>query len=102
MKQNNNAVCYQCHNVLEIGHEEKILRHEGCSFCQTSLYCCRMCIFYDKNSYNECREPQAERIVDKEKANFCSYYKIRGGDSSDAATKNELFSAADALFKKKD
>ena len=82
MTQNSKVVCYQCHKSLEIEHEQRILRHEECSHCQVSLYCCRMCVFYDKNSYNECREPLAERIVDKEKANFCSYFKIRGGDSS--------------------
>ena len=102
MTENTKVVCYQCHKSLELENEQRILRHEECTFCQVSLYCCRMCVFYDRSSYNECREPLAERIVDKEKANFCSYFKIRGGDSSNSPTKNELFSAADALFKKKD
>ena len=61
-----------------------------------------MCVFYDKTCYNECKEPLAERILEKEKANFCSYFKLRGGDSVSGKTKDELFSAADALFKKKD
>tara|TARA_B100000927_G_C16451754_1_gene464112 strand:- start:785 stop:970 length:186 start_codon:yes stop_codon:yes gene_type:complete len=61
-----------------------------------------MCVFYDRTCYNECKEPLAERILEKEKANFCSYFKLNGGDTRPEKSKEDLFSAADALFKKKD
>jgi hypothetical protein len=57
-----------------------------------------MCAFYDTNSYNECREPAADRTLEKEKANFCDYYKL--GTSSDKNTeKEDALSKANALFK---
>jgi len=58
-----------------------------------------MCKFYDPKVYNECIEVNAERIVDKEKANFCDYFSLsaaaKAGPSSDELIKN-----AEALFKK--
>ncbi len=58
-----------------------------------------MCIFYDKHSYNECREPTAERLVDKEKANFCDFYKF-GNQNEQSQAKDDALAAANALFKK--
>jgi hypothetical protein len=59
-----------------------------------------MCQFYDPKAYNECRESSADRIVDKEKANFCDYFKIgSGGNEADKARQDALAKAA-ALFKK--
>ena len=91
--------CYACNNPLDIDSGSKILRHDECIHCQTELHCCKMCSFYDSKVYNECREPLAERIVDKEKANFCSYFKI-GNKEQSGPSKDDLISAADALFKK--
>ena len=92
--------CYKCNHTLDLTEGEKILRHEECGHCQASLYCCKMCVHYDTHSYNECREPLAERIVDKEKANFCSYFKISDQGAGQGKSKDDLLAAADALFKK--
>ena len=35
------------------------------------------CDFYDAGAYNQCREPQAERVLEKEKGNFCDYFRLR-------------------------
>jgi hypothetical protein len=59
-----------------------------------------MCQFYDPKAYNECRESSADRVVEKEKANFCDYFKIgSGGSDADKARQDALAKAA-ALFKK--
>lgn len=65
-----------------------------------SIRCCKMCQFYDPKAYNECREPNADRVVDKEKANFCDYYKIGGGGNDPEKERQELLAKAQALFKK--
>ncbi len=77
----------------------KILRTEECPYCSTSLHCCRMCSFYDSRVYNECRESNAERIVDKEKANFCDYFNLSDGTNK-SNSKEDLENLADSLFKK--
>jgi len=53
--------------------------------------------------HNDCQEPQAERVVDKERANFCEFFQRRktGAESSsvDAAAKaKEEF---ERLFRRK-
>tara|TARA_Y100001001_G_scaffold29527_1_gene24668 strand:- start:196 stop:372 length:177 start_codon:yes stop_codon:yes gene_type:complete len=58
-----------------------------------------MCHFYDPAAYNECREPAADRIVDKTKANFCDYYQLGSGDHSNN-NQSDALAAANALFKK--
>jgi hypothetical protein len=57
-----------------------------------------MCALYDKNSYNECKEPSADRIIEKEKANFCDFYKLGNHDSSES-NQNNLLNQANSLFK---
>lgn len=93
------SACYKCNTELEFSDAETISRNEECPKCYASLRSCNMCQFYDQNSYNECREPTADRIVDKEKANFCDHYKIHTGQKYED-TKSNALSAAEALFKK--
>jgi hypothetical protein len=32
---------------------------------------------YQIGSYNDCREPQGERVVEKGRSNFCDYFAFR-------------------------
>jgi hypothetical protein len=58
-----------------------------------------MCSFYDSKVYNECRESNAERIVDKEKSNFCDYFSLSDGRNNQIS-KDDLINQAASLFKK--
>jgi hypothetical protein len=91
--------CYNCQKKIPILGTFKIVRTEECPFCNRSLHSCKMCNFHDPKVYNECRETSAERITDKEKANFCDYFDLNTGMNSKEVKEN-LLSAADALFKK--
>lgn len=92
--------CHKCKKELKLTAESTIGRRDICEYCQTDLRCCFMCHFWDKNSYNECREPGAERIVDKEKANYCDYFKIRIPVATLEEQKRLQLEKAMALFKK--
>ena len=96
-QEESTVTCYKCKHemIYEVG--QKISRQEECGKCRVSLYCCKMCTFYDVNVYNECREPSADRIVEKESANFCDYFILTGGGSGNNDDKAK--SDADALFK---
>jgi hypothetical protein len=64
---------------------------------------CYNCHHFDENSYNQCLENQAERVVEKDKRNFCDFFRIR--DSSVPATaqtntKENVFRELDNLFKR--
>lgn len=75
-------------------------RQDSCPQCGKDTRVCKNCGFYDGNFNNECQENQADRVVDKEKANFCDYFKPGSGPGGQAATRDALKAAADALFKK--
>ena len=70
--------CFSCNKALY--SPEKPGRRDTCPGCGADLRVCRNCRFYDATAYNECREPVAERVVEKEKGNFCDYF-VFGGDS---------------------
>ena len=87
--------CGQALGPLEYG------RQDSCPKCGRDTRVCKGCVHYDRGSNNECREPQAERVVDKEKSNFCDYFRPRSGAGSGAQSRDAMKSAAEALFKKK-
>ena len=71
--------------------------------CRAELHVCLMCEFYDTSVAKSCRETVAEEVKDKQRANFCDYFRpndgaYRPGDQSAAdKAKAEL----DALFGRK-
>jgi hypothetical protein len=66
-------------------------RIERCRQCGADLHACKLCVEYDPRVADRCREPTAEEVRDKERANFCDHYQPRAGAYQPAAT-----SAADA------
>ncbi len=91
--------CYKCGTALEFAEDSILSRSEECPKCFANLRSCKMCHFYDINAYNECKEPTADRILDKEKANFCDHFRVGDGhDYNDV--KSDALSQANALFKK--
>ena len=71
------SVDIQCWNC---GSELKNLllpfsRYEECSTCNADLHVCIACKNYDPATSDSCREQRADFVLDKEKANFCDYFK---------------------------
>ncbi len=94
--------CYKCGTEVEVLQGGAVSRRDECSKCKADLHCCRNCKFYDLTAYNECREPEAERVVEKDKPNYCDYFEFKqtttGGTVVDK--KQEAFKALDDLFKR--
>ncbi len=67
--------CHACLNVLEI--KTPAGRTETCPFCGADLHCCLNCAHYHVGSYNDCREPQAERVIEKDRSNFCEFFVFK-------------------------
>ena len=51
-------------------------RQEECPHCRAQLHVCRMCVFFDAVAPQQCREPVADNVSDKQRANFCGYFQI--------------------------
>ena len=64
--------CHSCKKEVQI--EEKVGFRAECPNCDADLHVCLNCNFYDPSVYNECRETQADRVVVKDRANFCEYF----------------------------
>ena len=81
--------CFSCGK--ELGHiEGKPGRAEECPFCGADLRVCLNCRFYDEGASNECREPLAERVTEKDRANFCEYFEFRDPDEEGKRDKDAL------------
>ncbi|MBI2500153.1 MAG: hypothetical protein HYW02_01495 [Deltaproteobacteria bacterium] len=68
------ATCFSCGKEFIL--QEKVGRRDTCSGCDAEIHCCFNCEFYDEHAYNECREPLADRVLDKERANFCDFFQL--------------------------
>ena len=92
-------VCWNCGESPK-GLPRRITRFTRCPVCRVDLHVCRLCRHYDPAILGECRHDRADRVVDKESANFCTYFRPRIGahePTSDAATDSSR-AALDALF----
>lgn len=95
------ANCYKCGKELPNSFSVFISRSDTCPSCRADVRCCKLCQFYDPKSYNECKESNADRITDKEKANFCDYFKLNSLSTNDVEKqRQEMLAKAQALFKK--
>lgn len=92
--------CHHCGKTSESG--DRIGRNETCPYCGYDLHVCYNCLHYDPKAYNECQENQADRVLEKDKANFCDYFApsdhpMRAGENK---KQDEAKAKLDALFKK--
>lgn len=92
--------CHACQKAVAIA--PPVGRREACPFCGTDLHCCLNCVFYAPRAYNACREPQAERVLEKGRSNYCDFFAFgaaapgnREGPAADPAREKLA-----ALFRK--
>ncbi len=89
-------ICIHC--GAEESFSSTIPRHASCTSCHRDLRSCLHCQYFDERLANQCKESQAERVVEKEKANFCGYFvphgerlNLVGNDSSASKEWEQLF-----------
>jgi hypothetical protein len=91
--------CQACSAVIDL--PDPIGRREACPSCGADLHACVQCEFYDVSAPNQCREPQAERVLSKDQANFCELFRLSHAEGGGADAERDLARARlDALFKK--
>ena len=71
-------VCWKCGASLA-ALSLPLMRLDVCKACNSELHVCKLCEFYDTGKAKHCREPIAEEVRDKERANFCDYFRPRPG-----------------------
>lgn len=91
----------RCHNCLkELDIRTHVGRKDVCPSCGSDLRCCLNCLYHAPGTYNACREPQADRVVEKDRSNFCDYFILaEDGSGSSAKDPESAKNRLDALFK---
>lgn len=70
--------CHFCGTRIE--ENTPIYRSSLCPTCGKELRICLNCRFYSPGSHWDCRETIQEPVFDKERANFCEYFKPSMGE----------------------
>jgi len=94
-------ICHQCNGAVTI--EGYISRADECPHCGSDIHCCLNCLNYEPAAHNRCLEPQAEWVSDREKSNFCDYFRPNKAGAKGMPVKKARDSARldfDNLFKK--
>ena len=94
--------CWNCGRTIEvIPGKDRVGFRDECPGCDRALHVCLNCAMYDPAYNNSCRETMAERVVYKERFNFCEYFVpgSRGGKNASATSGAQ--SKLEQLFRKK-
>lgn len=73
MLMNENLVCWKCGVAIDL--PMPLGRESECRHCHAQLHVCRLCEFYNPGVAEQCEEPVADYVKEKERANFCDYFK---------------------------
>jgi hypothetical protein len=92
-------VCWKCGASLA-DLSLPLRRLDECRVCHAELHVCKMCEWYSVSVAKHCRETVAEEVKDKERANFCDYFKPRPGAyvAGDVSAQAKAQAELDALF----
>lgn len=76
-------------------------REATCLNCGKPTRVCRNCSHYAPGRPNECLEPMVERVIEKERSNFCELFdpSDRPPGEKSAPSEDALRKAAEDLFK---
>jgi len=97
----NSAVCWRCGaSLAEL--TPPLSRFDSCKQCRADLHVCKLCRFHDLTVAKQCREPIAEEVRDKQRANFCDYFTVRDDAyrPADTAASDAARAQLEALFGK--
>lgn len=73
-RDNAHFLCWQCSRPLE-NVILPLSRREECASCRADQHVCKMCVFFQDSGRGDCREDRADWVSDRERANFCDYFK---------------------------
>ena len=95
MSGNAEGVCWACGQKLSAA----MYQREGeCLQCRKQTHVCRNCRFYEPGRPNDCQEPIAEPVRDKDRANFCDYFEPSIDTFRPSDDPEQLKAAAENLF----
>jgi len=89
----------RCHKCGEAVATESVSRRDECEACHSDLRVCLNCRFHDQSKANQCLEPQAEQVLEKDRSNYCDFFQFREEGRKESA-RNDAERLWKDLFKK--
>jgi len=93
-------LCQACQTEIPLATGESIGFRDTCDRCRADLHVCLNCAHHDTSAYNECRESNAERTLDKDRANRCDYFRPGGRAGGGGENRDQAMADLESLFKK--
>lgn len=90
-----NIACYRCGASLG-ALLLPLSRRDQCPDCSADLHVCKMCVHFDPAVPRQCREDGAEDVTEKERVNFCDWFKP-SESAFDPKRKSDADAARDSL-----
>lgn len=81
--------------------ESNITRSSVCPVCGADLHSCINCKYYSPGAHYDCHETIEELVKDKERSNFCDFFKVNpnpAGVNSTQKKSADAKAAFNALF----
>jgi len=74
--------CHACGNeqIFDVKVGVKVGRRDACPHCGADLHVCKNCRLYDPNVHNQCHEPEAAFIRERDSSNFCTHFDFKDAD----------------------
>lgn len=69
-----NLICWKCGAALD-DLPQPLSRRAECPACHAELHACRLCRHFAPDKAKQCREPVADEVKDKTRANFCDWFQ---------------------------
>ena len=94
-----NIRCYRCGESLA-ALSLPLSRQDECPGCGNYLHVCKMCVYFDPRVPRQCREDGADEVREKDRLNFCDWFKPSetAFDPDRKAGEDEARAALEALF----
>jgi hypothetical protein len=70
--------CWRCGHAVRTD-QLPITRLEYCHHCHADLHACRLCRSWNPRYTSKCSNDHAEPPLDRERANFCQYFRPAAG-----------------------
>lgn len=90
--------CFKCGTAIEL---EKVSRRDECPRCGTDLRVCLNCAFYAESRANACAEPRVEPVKEKDRANYCDFFRFKEEVSTRPAASTKGGADVSGTFEKK-
>lgn len=87
-------ICWKCKKEISVS---QVFRTTECPLCGADLHSCKGCAFYAPGNHFDCRETVEDLVSDKEKSNFCDYYKENSSLSAGSSGEDKAKAARDAF-----